>query len=184
MENLPSSGRSLDGCERRRKLWNCSWNLANRRPSASRHRSIIYLRAWIRHAHRFPRYGTSACRARSRSRDAQERERATEAAATQADHDILMNKINELTVYRESNATLRAESEAKGKRIGELDAKLRQVTDELTPAKQELLVLRAELDARSSQIARLTQDSRKWQERNQQLLTKVYHYSHSLTPND
>lgn len=84
-----------------------------------------------------------------------------------------MSKINELTVYRESNATLRAESEAKGKRVAELDGKLRQVADELAPAKQELLVLRAELDARESQISRLTQDARKWQERNQQLLTKV-----------
>lgn len=102
----------------------------------------------------------------------EERERATEAATTQADHDTLMSKINELTVYRESNATLRAEGEAKGKRITELDGKLRQVMDELAPAKQELLVLRAELDARDSQITRLVQDSRKWQERNQQLLTK------------
>ena len=84
-----------------------------------------------------------------------------------------MNKINELTVYRESNATLRADSEAKSKRVTELETKLRQVTDELGPAKQELLVLRAELDAHGSQITRLTQDNRKWQERNQQLLTKV-----------
>ncbi|KAF9651639.1 hypothetical protein BDM02DRAFT_3184386 [Thelephora ganbajun] len=102
----------------------------------------------------------------------EERERAAEAATTQADHDILMGKINELSVYRESNATLRAEGEAKGRRVVELDAKLRQAVDELTPAKQELLVLRAELDARDSQVTRLTEDSRKWQERNQQLLTK------------
>lgn len=95
-----------------------------------------------------------------------------------------MSKINELTIYRESNATLRAESEAKGKRVAELDGKLRQVTDELAPAKQDLLVLRAELDARDSQITRLTQDNRKWQERNQQLLTKVCQpsLSSSFTP--
>ena len=84
-----------------------------------------------------------------------------------------MKKINELTVYRESNAVLRADSEAKTKRIAELDVKLRQVTDELAPAKQELLTLRAEMDSRDSQIARLTQDNKRWQERNQQLLTKV-----------
>jgi nucleoprotein TPR len=78
-----------------------------------------------------------------------------------------MSKINELTIYRESNATLRAESEAKGKRVAELDNKLKQVTNELAPVKQELSVLRAELDVRNSQITRLMQDSRKWQERNQ-----------------
>ena len=33
-----------------------------------------------------------------------------------------MSKINELTVYRESNGTLRVEREAKGKRVTELDA--------------------------------------------------------------
>lgn len=132
----------------------------------------------------FQRYGTLVCGTRSRSHVAQERERATEAAATQADHDILMNKINELTVYRESNATLRAETEAKGKRVTELDMKLRQVTDALAPAKQELLVLRAELDARNSQITRLAQDSRKWQERNQQLLTKVCQQYPSTVPSD
>ena len=173
MASFPSSGRLLDGCGRRRRLSSYSWNLANKRPPASRHRSTIYLRVWIRPAHHFQRYSALVCGTHSRSHGAQERERAAEAATTQADHDILMSKINELTVYRESNATLRAESEAKGKRVAELDAKLRQVTDELAPAKQELLVLRAELDARDSQITRLTQDNRKWQERNQQLLTKV-----------
>lgn len=91
-----------------------------------------------------------------------------------------MNKINELTVYRESNAMLRAESDAKGKRVAELNGKLRQVTDEFAPAKQELIVLRAELDARHSQIFRLTQDNQKLQERNQQILTKVCKPSPSI----
>lgn len=184
MASLQSSGRSLDGYERRKRLWNCSWNLANKRLSDLRHRSTTYPKAWTRPVYHFRRYSASICGVRTCSRDAQEREHATDAAATQADHDILMNKINELTVYRESNATLRAESEAKGKRVIELDTKLRQVTDELTPAKQELLVLQAELDARSSQIARLTQDNRKWQERNQQLLTKVCCHPHAPIPND
>jgi len=182
MASFLSSGRSLGGCGRRRRLWSYSWNLANKRPPASRHRSIIYLRAWIKPGQHFQRYSTLACGTYPRSHHTQERERATEAAATQADHDILMNKINELTVYRESNATLRVETEAKGKRVTELDTKLRQVTDELAPAKQELLVLRAELDARNSQITRLTQDNRKCQERNQQLLTKVCQPSPSTHP--
>ena len=91
-----------------------------------------------------------------------------------------MNKINELTVYREHSAMLRAETEEKDKRIVGLEEKLRQVTDELAPANQELLALRAELDARGLQITRLTQDIQKWQERNQQLLTKVCQPSPSI----
>lgn len=84
-----------------------------------------------------------------------------------------MNKINELTVFRESNATLRADCEAKTKRITELDAKLQQLSTELHPARQGLLVAKAELEARDSQITRLQEDSRKWQERNSQLMSKV-----------
>ena len=172
--NSQNSGQLWDGCGKKRRLWSCSWNSASRRPSVSRPRSTICLRVWTRPAHHFQRYIASAHETRSRLHNSQEREHAAEAAVTQADHDLLMSKINELTVYRESNATLRVESEAKGRRVVELDAKLKQVTDELAPAKQELLVLRAELDARGSQITRLTQDSRRWQERNQQLLTKVW----------
>lgn len=91
-----------------------------------------------------------------------------------------MGKINDLTVYREHNKTLRTEIEEKDRRIARLDEELKRVTDELAPAKQELLVLRAELDARGSQVTRLMQDIQKWQERNQQLLTKVCQPSPSI----
>jgi hypothetical protein len=182
MANFPSFGLSLGGCGRRKRLWSCSWNWANKKPLASGHKSTIYLRAWTRPERHFQRYVIAARKTRSRLHLTQERERAVEAATTQADHDILMNKINELNVYRESNATLRTEGEAKGKRVVELDGKLRRVTDELAPAKQQLLILRAELEARDSQINRLTQDVRRYQERNQQLLTKVCQSSLSIYP--
>lgn len=84
-----------------------------------------------------------------------------------------MSKINELTVFRESNATLRADCEAKAKRITELNSKLQQLSNELHPARQDLLVAKAELEARDSQINRLQEDNRKWQERNSQLMSKV-----------
>jgi nucleoprotein TPR len=85
-----------------------------------------------------------------------------------------MSKINELTVFRESNATLRADCEAKTKRVSEMETKLQQVGAELGPAKQELLVAKAELEARDSQVSRLQEDNRRWQERNSQLMSKVY----------
>ena len=85
-----------------------------------------------------------------------------------------MSKINELTVFRESNATLRADCEAKTKRISEMEAKLQQVSAEVGPAKQELLVAKAELEARDFQVGRLQEENRRWQERNSQLMIKVY----------
>jgi nucleoprotein TPR len=57
--------------------------------------------------------------------------------------------------------------------MAELDAKLQHVHGELGPLKQQLLVAKAELEARDSQVTRLQEDSRKWQERNAQLMSKV-----------
>ena len=54
----------------------------------------------------------------------QERERAVEAAASEAQHAELMEKINQLALLRESNATLRAESEAHAKRSRALETQI------------------------------------------------------------
>ena len=84
-----------------------------------------------------------------------------------------MERINQLTILRESNATLRADCEAHAKRARALDTQLQQITSELEPTREQLRVARAELDARTEQIKRLEQECRSWQDRNTQLLTKV-----------
>lgn len=103
----------------------------------------------------------------------QERERAVEASASDAQHVELMDRINQLTILRESNATLRADCEAHAKRARDLDIRLKQVTAELEPAKEQARVAQAELEARDAQIQRLERESTTWQERNRQLLSKV-----------
>ncbi|EIN12937.1 hypothetical protein PUNSTDRAFT_97919 [Punctularia strigosozonata HHB-11173 SS5] len=102
----------------------------------------------------------------------EERERAVDAAASQAQHAELLEKINQLTILRESNATLRAESEANARRARDLDLKLQRLTTELEPAKEEARLAQAELSARDAQLQRLQEENKKWQERNSQLLTK------------
>jgi nucleoprotein TPR len=94
-------------------------------------------------------------------------------ASSQAQHAELLEKINQLTILRESNATLRAESEANARRARDLDVKLQRLTAELEPVKDELRTVQAELVARDSQLVRLQEENKKWQERNSQLLTKV-----------
>ena len=84
-----------------------------------------------------------------------------------------MDRINQLTILRESNATLRADCEAHAKRARDLDIRLKQVTAELEPAKEQARVAQAELEARDAQIQRLERESTTWQERNRQLLSKV-----------
>ncbi|KAJ7236740.1 hypothetical protein B0H12DRAFT_1139991 [Mycena haematopus] len=101
-----------------------------------------------------------------------ERERAVETAASAAQHAELVERINQLNILRESNATLRAESENHAKRAKELEAKLKQLSAQLNPAKEQARVAQAELEARNSQMARLEEENRKWQDRNTQLLSK------------
>lgn len=84
-----------------------------------------------------------------------------------------MERINQLNILRESNATLRSDCETHAKRARDLDAKLKKLSSELEPAKEQARVAQAELEARDVQLKRLEAESRRWQERNAQLLSKV-----------
>ncbi|KAG1831496.1 hypothetical protein EV424DRAFT_1571449 [Suillus variegatus] len=73
------------------------------------------------------------------------------------------------TLAEESNATFRAGCETYAKRSHELDAKLQALSAELKPVKDQA----RELGARDAQITRLEGESRRWQEHNAQLLSKL-----------
>lgn len=96
-----------------------------------------------------------------------------ETATSAAQHAELLERINQLNILRESNATLRTDCENHAKKARDLEAKLQQLSQELDPAKEQARVAQAELQACKSQLARLNEESRKWQERNAQLLSKV-----------
>lgn len=85
----------------------------------------------------------------------------------------MLERINQLNILRESNVTLRADCETYSKRSRELDTKLKALSAELEPAKEQARVARAELQARDAQITLLESESKRWQERNVQLLSKV-----------
>jgi nucleoprotein TPR len=110
----------------------------------------------------------------------QERERAVETTASEAQHADLIEKINHLNILRESNATLRSDCEAHAKRSRDLESKLQQLSKELEPAKEQARVARAEVEARDVQVKRLEEESRRWQERNAHLLSKAGPYLASL----
>lgn len=96
-----------------------------------------------------------------------------ETAASAAQHAELVERINQLNILRESNATLRADCESHAKRSRALEAKLKQVSAQLHPAQEQARVAQAELEARDAQLKRLEDENKKWQERNTQLLSKV-----------
>ncbi|KAH9992147.1 hypothetical protein BJV77DRAFT_1150250 [Russula vinacea] len=88
-------------------------------------------------------------------------EYATSVAATDAQHAELVEKIQQLNLLRDSNATLRADSEAHAKRL------IAQFTACGRPHHA------GKLDARNEYVARLEDETHRRQERNSQLLTKA-----------
>ncbi|TFK40767.1 hypothetical protein BDQ12DRAFT_679995 [Crucibulum laeve] len=102
----------------------------------------------------------------------EERERAIEGAASASQHAELLERINQLNILRESNATLRTDCETHAKKARVLEVKLKQLSAELDPAQEQARIAKAELEASKGQIQRLEQESRRWQERNAQLLSK------------
>lgn len=102
----------------------------------------------------------------------EERERAVEATASEAQHAELVERINQLTLLRESNATLRSECDSHARRAKAIQTKLQQLSSELDPTKEQLRIAKAELEARNQQIKQLEDECRKWQERNASLLSK------------
>lgn len=88
-------------------------------------------------------------------------------------HSELLERINQLNILRESNATLRAESEANARRARLLDAQVTQLTSELEPLKEELRIANGQVDEKARQLSRLEVENQQWKDRNSQLLTKV-----------
>lgn len=93
-----------------------------------------------------------------------------------------MERIQQLNLLRESNATLRADCDRYKKRSRELDSQLKQLSTELEPAKEQARIAQAELEARDVQVKRLEDENRRWQERNTQLLSKVSFISSKRFP--
>jgi nucleoprotein TPR len=96
-----------------------------------------------------------------------------ETATSEAQHAEMIERINQLNILRESNATLRSDCERHAKRARDLETKLQQLSSELDPVKEQARIAGAELEARGNQVKRLEEENRRWQERNSQLLSKV-----------
>jgi nucleoprotein TPR len=85
----------------------------------------------------------------------------------------ILEKVKQVELLNESNQTLRSQSEAYAKRAKDLQDLLDKARAELEPVREQVRVLRAEVEAKDAQIGRLETESRTWQERVQQILSKV-----------
>jgi nucleoprotein TPR len=103
---------------------------------------------------------------------AEERQQTSAQSASAAQHAELMDKIQSLNLLRESNETLRRETEAYLARVKSLESRLRETEAELSPLKEQVRVMQAEVEARDRNISLLEEDNARWKTRTQQILQK------------
>ncbi|KAG8714068.1 hypothetical protein FRC11_010010 [Ceratobasidium sp. 423] len=87
-----------------------------------------------------------------------ERAQAAEASVSSTQHAELVDKINQLNILRESNATLRSDSEANRKKAERLQSQLLRLKTEFEPVKLELVTSKAELEERQRQNEQFQKD--------------------------
>lgn len=100
----------------------------------------------------------------------QEREQNSGAASSAKQHEELMEKINQLSILRESNTTLRDESERAQRKVATLETRLESLTKELDPLRDDVRVKTVELEACQKQLALSQEDNKRWQGRTQSIL--------------
>lgn len=100
----------------------------------------------------------------------QEREQNAGANASAKQHEELMEKINQLSILRESNSTLRDETERGQRKVQTLEAKVESLTRELDPIREELRIKTVELEACQNQLRLSQEDKKRWQGRTQSIL--------------
>ncbi|CAE6455240.1 unnamed protein product [Rhizoctonia solani] len=94
-----------------------------------------------------------------------ERAQAAEASVSSTQHAELVDKINQLNILRESNATLRSDSEANRKKAERLQSQLLRLKTEIEPIKLELVTAKAELEERQRQNEQFQRDIEQLKER-------------------
>lgn len=84
----------------------------------------------------------------------------------------MVTKVQELTLLRQSNETLRAESSKSAERAQSLADKCGQLETSLAPLREQVAALEAEIETRDGQIKLLEVDNARWKARNEQVLVK------------
>lgn len=102
----------------------------------------------------------------------EERNRAGDSASAAAQHAELLDKVNSLNILRESNATLREETERATRRVAQLETTVRELTARSEPLEAELRTTRADVAARERQVETAEADAGRWKARYQQALER------------
>ncbi|KAF8318500.1 hypothetical protein DL93DRAFT_2054404 [Clavulina sp. PMI_390] len=100
----------------------------------------------------------------------EERERASRSVMSADQHADLLEKIQQINLLRESNTTLRKDSEAHAKAAQKLRAELQTLREELNPLKEQVHLLTAEVETRDALLQSMRESNQKLEARIEHLV--------------
>ncbi|KAG5359757.1 Protein MLP1 [Yarrowia sp. C11] len=95
-----------------------------------------------------------------------------DGAKSESARQELADKMEQLSVFRESNKTLRMECEASNKEVARLQATISGLEAKLEPFENQLSDREAEIEAQKGEISLLKEDNERWRARTQQILQR------------
>ncbi|CEH16539.1 Uncharacterized conserved coiled-coil protein [Ceraceosorus bombacis] len=127
-----------------------------------RDQEIVRLRQGLEHS--------TAAHNTAQAQLAEERARASSDGSSSKHHEELLEKVNQLSILRESNATLRDEAERATRKAAQLESQLNARNAELEPLREQLRITQVELEAKEGQLRIIQEDNKRWQARAQSIL--------------
>lgn len=102
----------------------------------------------------------------------QERSQAAHSDRSSMTHQSLMEKLNELNLYRESSMALRSENTHLKDQISERNTKIQEMETKVQPLEAEIDNLNTQKSFLEDEIKQIQEDRDRWQKRTEGILTK------------
>lgn len=102
----------------------------------------------------------------------QERSQAAQSDRSSMTHQSLMEKLNELNLYRESSMALRSENSHLKDQISEKNNKIQEMETKVQPLEAEIDNLNTQKSFLEDEIKQIQEDRDRWQKRTEGILTK------------
>ncbi|OAA78499.1 Tetratricopeptide, MLP1/MLP2-like protein [Akanthomyces lecanii RCEF 1005] len=102
----------------------------------------------------------------------QERSQSTHSDRSSMTHQSLMEKLNELNLYRESSMALRSENSHLKDQISERNIKIQELETKVQPLEAEIDNLNTQKSFLEDEIKQIHEDRDRWQKRTEGILTK------------
>lgn len=108
----------------------------------------------------------------ARQKLSDERRQSADKVSSDANTSRLMNTINELNLFRESNTTLRNEVHQSREKLEEKSKEAERLFSELEPLKGRVVELEGQLESKEDELRLLQGDRDHWRERTQNIISK------------